>query len=126
LAAAATCAAMETRHLRCWIAPRDIVAGAEWASSIIGAIENTRVMVLIYTENVNASQQIIREVERAVNKGLPIIPLRIHDTPLSKTFEYYISASHWLDAVGGPTEQDFDRLGKAIDALIAEQPEIRP
>src|SRR5205814_2402697 len=45
LAADATCAAMETRHLRCWIAPRDIVAGADWASSIIGSSETTPVMV---------------------------------------------------------------------------------
>jgi TIR domain len=38
----AACAALEQRSIRFWIAPRDIVPGAEWGESIIDAISGAR------------------------------------------------------------------------------------
>jgi phage FluMu protein Com len=66
----AVCSALETQHIRCWIAPRDIAPGTTWGGSIIQAIEDARIMVLIYSGSANLSSQVIREVERAVAKGL--------------------------------------------------------
>ena len=34
----AACHALESAGIRCWIAPRDIVPGAEWGASIVKAI----------------------------------------------------------------------------------------
>jgi hypothetical protein len=78
-AADAACAALEAAGIRCWIAPRDVTPGAEWGEAIIVAINECRVMILVFSANANNSPQIRREVERAVSKGLPIIPLRIQD-----------------------------------------------
>lgn len=50
-------------------------------------------MVLIFSQHANVSPQIKREVERAVNKGLPIIPVRIEDAVPSKALEYFISTN---------------------------------
>src|SRR5688572_7918813 len=52
----AACAALEARRTRCWIAPRDILPGAEWGSAIVDAIGQSRVMVLVYSANANRSQ----------------------------------------------------------------------
>ena len=87
----AACATLEQRGIRCWIAPRDIVPGSDWTEAIIEGIEACRVLVLIYSANSNQSRQVVREVERAVNKGLAIIPFRLEDTPLSRGLEYCIS-----------------------------------
>jgi hypothetical protein len=74
----AMCAVLEAEGIRCWIAPRDIVPGADWGESIIDAINEARAMVLVFSSNANeAQQQIKREVERAVNKGIPVVPFRI-------------------------------------------------
>ena len=70
----AACATLEAQRIHCWIAPRDIAPGATWGGSIIQAIEETRIMVLIYSGSANHSPQIIREVERAVSKDLVIVP----------------------------------------------------
>jgi TIR domain-containing protein len=78
-AADAACATLEQAGIRCWIAPRDIVPGTDWSESIINAIAGAKLMVLIFSQHANVSPQIKREVERAVNKGLPIIPVRIED-----------------------------------------------
>jgi formylglycine-generating enzyme required for sulfatase activity len=117
-AADAVCMALERQRLRCWMAPRDILPGAEWGGAIIDAIGNSRTMVLVYTTHSNESKQVLREIERAVNKGLPVVPLRIEDVALSKNMEYFISASHWLDALGGPSPEHLDRLVKTIMSLI--------
>ena len=42
-------------------------------------------MVLVFSASANDSPQVMREVERAVSKGIPIIPLRIEDVPPSKS-----------------------------------------
>ncbi|MBM2811859.1 MAG: hypothetical protein HW416_2618 [Chloroflexi bacterium] len=116
----AVCATLENRGVRCWIAPRDVLPGMDWGAAIIDAINGSRIMVLVYSAKANDSQQIKREVERAVNKGMPLIPFRIEDVPMSKTLEYFISTPHWLDALTGPLQQHLDKLADTT-SLILEQ-----
>ena len=115
----AVCAGLEQRGLSCWIAPRDIVPGLDWGAAIIDAINGAKVMVLIFSASANSSKQIKREVERAVSKGVSIIPLRIEDVPLGKTLEYFISSEHWMDALSRPVEPHVEQLNTAIRALLA-------
>jgi formylglycine-generating enzyme required for sulfatase activity len=115
---------MEHKRLRCWMAPRNILPGTEWAAAIIGGIEGSRTFVLVYSANSNASQQVLREVERAVHRGMPIIPLRIESVPMSKNMEYFISASHWLNAADGPTQEHLDLLAKTITSLIEHHQDL--
>jgi hypothetical protein len=117
-AADAACAALEAAGIRCWIAPRDITPGAEWGEAIIEAINQCRVMVLIFSANANESSQIRREVERAVSKGTPIIPLRIEDIAPARSLEYFIGNVHWLDAMTPPLEAHLRRLVESVMALL--------
>ena len=114
----AVCAALENRGIRCWIAPRDILPGLDWGAAIIGAINETRLMVLVFSSNANKSHQIRREVERAVSKGLTVIPLRIEDVPPGKTLEYFISTPHWLDAITPPIERHLDHIAETVQLLL--------
>jgi hypothetical protein len=123
----AACAALESRGIRCWIAPRDIIAGKEWGAAIIEGLEQCRSMVLIFSANANASQQVMREVERAVHRGMPIIPFRIEDVPASKSMEYFISFHHWMDAFDGTLEEHLEQLSGTVRSLLANQsPRARP
>jgi hypothetical protein len=72
----AVCAMLEEQKIRCWIAPRDITPGREWGEAITDAIGASPVMILIFSASANASPQIRREVERAVNKEVVVMPLR--------------------------------------------------
>jgi ankyrin repeat protein len=117
----AACAILEARGVRCWLAPRDILPGSEWGAAIIEAISKSRVMVLIYTASSNASPQVRREVERAVSRGLHVIPFRVEDVPMSPALEYFISTPHWLDAISPPMERHLDQLAKIIKAVLDAQ-----
>ncbi len=87
-------AAIESAGVRCWMAPRDILPGESWASAILNAIGECRMMVLVFSANTCNSKHIIREVERAVHHGLTIVPIRIEDVMPTGELEYFLSASH--------------------------------
>ncbi len=118
LVADAICAALEANGKRCWIAPRDISPGAPWAEAILQAIQETHVMVIVFSSHANASQQVTREVSEAVNQGNVIIPFRIEDVTPSKSLHYYLSTPHWLDALTPPLEQHIQRLVGSVNAFL--------
>ncbi|HMH44339.1 MAG TPA: TIR domain-containing protein [Pyrinomonadaceae bacterium] len=113
---------LESESVTCWMAPRDVVPGADWGESIINAIESSRIMVLIFSQSANASPQIKREVERAVNKGVYIIPFRVEDIPPARALEYFISTSQWMDAFSPPLERHLDTLTKTVKAVLRSPP----
>ena len=55
LVADAIVARLEADSVRCWVAPRDVVPGADWGESIVDAIESSRIMILIFSRNANES-----------------------------------------------------------------------
>ena len=115
----AVCAILESEGVRCWIAPRDILPGSDWGESIIDAINAAQAMVLIFSANANAAQsQIKREVERAVNKGIPVVPFRIEDVVPTKSLEYFLSTPHWLDAFTPPLDGHIRSLAASIKRLL--------
>jgi hypothetical protein len=116
-------ARLEAEGIRCWVAPRDVVPGADWGESIIDAIESSRIMVLIFSASANGSPQIKREIERAVDKGVYTIPFRIEDVRPTKAIEYFISSAHWLDAFSQPLGEHLNSLAKTIKAILAT---VRP
>jgi hypothetical protein len=115
----AVCAMLESNGVRCWIAPRDVVPGMEWGECIIDAIEQSRIMVLVFSANANTSPQIRKEVERAVNHGVAILPLRIEDVLPARALEYFIGNVHWLDALTPPLEAHLKSLAGTIKMLLA-------
>lgn len=113
----AACAVLEQRGIRCWMAPRDVTPGLEWGAEIVRAIKESAVMVLVYSRNANASSQVKREVERAVSRGIAVVPFRIEDVPASETLEFFISTPHWLDALTPPMERHLQYLAETVDLL---------
>lgn len=121
-AADAACRELESRGIRCWMAPRDIRPGANWGESILEAIGRVKVMVLLLSANANASPQVQREVERAVNKSVVIIPVRIENVMPSASLEYFLSAAHWLDAFVSPLEEHGRDLAAAVQGMLRGKP----
>jgi Tol biopolymer transport system component len=122
IAADAACVMLESQGIRCWMAPRDVLPGMEWGECIIDAIEQARIMVLIFSADADASSQIRREVERAVNHGVAILPLRIEDVLPGKALEYFLSNVHWLDAWTPPLEAHLKQLADTIRVLFKRMP----
>lgn len=97
-------AILESNVLRCWIAPRNVTPGAHYAESII----------LVLSDSALVSKHVMKEVERAASKGRPIIALRTVAAPLPPAFEYFLSASQWIDVGSGGVAAVAARLVAAV------------
>jgi hypothetical protein len=115
----AICAALERIGIRCWIAPRDVMPGRPYSGEITRAIQQSRTFVLIFSEQSNNSEQVLREVQLAANSRLHIIQFRIDPVVPSDDLEYYLSGPHWLDAVTPPLENHIEQLQTSVKALLA-------
>jgi hypothetical protein len=116
------CSSLEARGLRCWMAPRDIRAGREYADEIIRGIQLSRSLVLVLSEAANNSVFVRREVERAVSKRKPIFPIRIEETLPSPSLELFVSATHWIDAWSGNLVDHINVLARELGAESLREP----
>src|SRR3982750_1461285 len=114
----AICAILENHGVRCWIAPRDIMPGADWGESIVKGIRASRVLLLVFSTNANKSKQIKREVEVAADGGVTIVPLRIENILPSESFKYFLGNIHWLDALTPPLEAHLGVVAEKVKAIL--------
>ena len=114
----AACARLEAHGIRCWIAPRDVPPGANWAGAVAEAIGSARVFVLIFSGAVLESEQVAREITVAANNGLTIMPVRTENVEPTGSFVYYLSDRHWLDIIDGRTEEHLNTLAQTIGRVL--------
>lgn len=92
------CTFIENNNATCFIAPRDIRSGKEYAEEIINGINAADAMVLIMTEKANKSPHVLREVERAVSRSIPILVYKLEDVELTKSMEYFLMTHQWISS----------------------------
>ena len=112
---------LEEAGIRCWIAPRDIRPGDSWGGAIVRAIEASQILIVILSQKSNASHQVLREVERAVQKDVVLLPFRIEEVVPSEDLEYFLSTTHWQDAFAGDFERHLDDLVESARTIIAQR-----
>lgn len=105
---------LEKKGVQCWYAPRNIVPGKHYASSILEAIRSSNAFVIVFSKNSNASEQCLKEVDRAVNARKPIIPFRIDETLPTEAMDYYLCNTHWLNAYETVVTNYYDQLTNAV------------
>ena len=118
--------ALERHGVVCWIAPRDVKAGALYADAIVRAISDAEALVLVLSANSVASAHVGKEVERASSKRRPLIAVRIDDAPLSPALEYFLGESHWVDARAGGMDAALTQIIAAIREPERTAPGIIP
>ena len=121
LAADAVCASLEAAKIRCWIAPRDILPGLDWAESIEGAITKSKLLILIFSSYSNNSKQIAREISLAFNSEVTVIPFRIEDIEPKGAMKYYLLNTHWQDALTKPLENHIKKLVEIVSTFIGKK-----
>ncbi|HEY6618335.1 MAG TPA: TIR domain-containing protein [Steroidobacteraceae bacterium] len=124
------CSSLEAGGYPCWIAPRDVVPGTLYADGIIGAINDTTILVLILSAQAAASAHVGKEVERASSKRHPIIVLRTDTAPLNRAFEYFLSESQWIEVsdggIGAATARLLDAVAQHLSPGSALPPAPLP
>ncbi|MFQ5517683.1 MAG: toll/interleukin-1 receptor domain-containing protein [Acidimicrobiia bacterium] len=116
--AEAIVAALENAGVGCWIAPRDVAPGTDYAQAIIAGLSSSRMLVLVLSAASNDSPHVRREVERAVSRDLVILPVRVEEISPSRSLEYYISDTQWFEAPGGDIAGHAHRLVETVQRRL--------
>lgn len=102
----------------CFIAPRDIRGGHEYAEEIIDGIDKSDAMVVVLSENANKSPHVLREVERAVSRSIPIIIYKVEEVQLTRSMEYFLMTHQWVNAADN---EDYGVVADCIKTLNVEK-----
>lgn len=111
------CAYLEERKIRCFVAYRDIPRGVVWAKAIVEALDYSRMMVVVFSENFNKSEQVDREIEIASEDKKPILTFRIADEAFKGAKKYYLKNLNWIDAFPHP-ETLFGSVAENVAKLL--------
>ena len=71
-------------------------------------------MVLVFSEEANRSKQVANELTLAMDSEVIVIPLKIDQSSPTGTMRFYLSGTHWLDAMNPPTERQILRLAETV------------
>lgn len=119
------CAALESAGLKCWIAPRDIRAGADYRNEILRGIRETDAFLLVYSRKASESEHVVREVSYADEQGRGIYPVRVDSHRIEGPLEYLLQGKHWVDFNANP-EQAIRSVAEAVQgAPLANAPKVR-
>jgi hypothetical protein len=107
--------ALEQLGVRCWIAPRDMIPGSLYADGIVRAINGAKMYLSSFCRNMRVGSALVgKEIERASSKRRPIIAIHTDSAQLTPAFEYFLSASQWIELGPGGTDAAAARLVEAV------------
>ena len=92
---------LEALGLKCWIAPRNVRPGKQYAGEIVRGIATSRCFILVLSRAANGSKFVRREVEQADRKDKPVYTIRIEEVDPSEELQLFLSEIHWIDAFQG-------------------------
>jgi formylglycine-generating enzyme required for sulfatase activity len=109
---------LEKNDIGCWISERDISAGDNYGDAIVDAIENAKVMVLVFSANANDSDEVKKEIALASQRKLTVVPVRIEDATPSKAFRYELITRNWIDAFSD-WNVAMETLTRRVSAIVS-------
>lgn len=110
--------------LKIWAPSDDLKPGQDWVSAISVAIEKAEGILLFLTESVPQSKYVLRELELAVMRDLPVFAIRIGSFQVSDTIKYYLSDQQLIDLGSLPTDGAITQLGEALWTRLVEQSQL--
>jgi hypothetical protein len=124
--ATAICTALEARGHECWMSSRDIKPGENFQGTIVRAIREAGVMVLVFSTNANNSDEIKKEMALASQSRKMVIPVRAEDVLPSEDFTYELATRQWIDMFVD-WEKAIEILSQQVGAAVPpEDTGVRP
>lgn len=110
------CDRLESQGIKCWIAPRDLIAGNPYAAEIVRGIESTNALILLATPTAISSHNVLNELEQAHRLHKTLLTVMIGKPQVSRQLSYYIARLHWIEAASTSMADVADRLAQALQS----------
>ncbi len=103
------CAFLEMQGLSCWIAPRNIPSGSNYAGEITRALRLSDTIIVICSMKSSQSQHVKNEVTLAFNQNKRILPYCLEENCFDDDLEYFLSSRQQI-RYSGNTQEDFEQI----------------
>jgi hypothetical protein len=105
------------QNFKVWFDKEDINGGDVWPQALQDGIDNSKVLVLIWTEEAKKSDWVQREIAWALSKNIPVIPMLMDNTELNIS----IQTIQFIDARSGYAGA-FPELVSRINRYVESEP----
>jgi hypothetical protein len=125
--ASTLCKALESRGFKCWFSSRDILPGENFQVAIVRAIRKAKILLLVFTANSNASEEMTKELALASQERLIVVPLRVEDVAPNEAFAYEFATRQWIDFFAdweAAIDQLSERLAQALPSEAQPDPAL--
>jgi len=92
-------------------------AGQDWRIATAKALEDSRIFVLLFSENAAQSDDIAKELAAAVLEKKLIVPVRLQNIAPKGAFLYELASRNWINAYEN-TEEKLAELAKGLARLV--------
>lgn len=113
---------LESNGYKCFVSYRDIPVGKVWSKAITEALEGCQMMVALYSESYNQSEQVDREIELCCDvEKKPVITFKLSEVPMRGAKKYFLKNLNWISTTGN-IQESFPNLLGTIRQIIGEAP----
>jgi hypothetical protein len=106
---------LETAGYGVWLDRSDIGGGSRWREAIEQALQQADTVIFLVSQPALESDEVYRELARAVELGKAIVPLRLDPAPLFGWFKEKLGAIQHIEYdANDPTEKWWGRLLAAL------------
>lgn len=116
---------IEQHGLRCFVAHRNIPQGLIWSKAISEALNNSRLMLVVFSKAYNDSRQGDKEIELACKMQMPILTFRLSNDVYSGAKMYYLNNAKSVDATIYPKAAFGDVVLNTL-RIINTHPAVEP
>lgn len=105
-----------------WIATKNIKEGS-YAKQIVQGIKNSKVFLVLISNNSICSEQVKNEIDRAFNRlkeGIKIIPFVLDDSELDDECKYYLCRQEMFWGKEPPIKSRIRELANEINRMLTE------
>jgi hypothetical protein len=113
--AEATLHLVKSEGIAAWMAPYDIPAGSKYAHVINNAIKKCACVLLLLSEESQASEWVEKEVERAINYRKSIVSMHLDESQLNDGFSFYLGNQQIVPVRS--VNRDDSNVQNILDAL---------
>ncbi|MBV9550570.1 MAG: TIR domain-containing protein [Alphaproteobacteria bacterium] len=92
-------------------------AGEDWRTATARALEESKIFVLLFSQNAAQSSDIAKELAAAVLEKKLIVPIRLENIAPKGAFLYELASRNWINAYDD-TDAKLSEVAKALAQLV--------
>lgn len=114
------CNSLEQAGIDCWIAPRDIPYGTDWAGEIADAIKASKIFLFILSHSSNVSRQCPKEINIADNANIPMLCVAVDDVKMNSALEYHLSNKQAVFVNANRIKDEIDNIVFSVSSGLLD------